>query len=44
VGQAPDGSWTDGYEGRHIGRVYCTSLAVLSLEAKHRRLAIFEVP
>ncbi len=44
VGQAPDGSWTDSYEGRHIGRVYCTSLALLSLEAKHRRLAIFEVP
>lgn len=44
VGQAADGSWTDGYEGRHIGRVYCTSLALLSLEAKHRRLAIFEVP
>lgn len=44
LGQAADGSWTDGYEGRHIGRVYCTSLALLSLEAKHRRLAIFEVP
>jgi len=44
VGQSPDGSWTDTYEGRQIGRVYCTSLALLSLEAKHRRLAIFEVP
>lgn len=44
VGQAADGSWTDGYEGRHIERVYCTSLALLTLEAKHRRLAIFEVP
>ena len=44
VGQAADGSWTDGYEGRHIGRVYCTSLALLSMEAKHKRLAIFEVP
>jgi hypothetical protein len=44
VGQAPDGSWTDSYEGRHIGRVYCTSLALLSLEAKYRRLAIYDPP
>lgn len=44
VGQGPDGSWTDNFEGRHIGRVYCTSLAVLSLEAKYRRLAIYEPP
>ena len=44
VGQSPDGSWTDNYEGRHLGRVYCTSLAVLSLEAKYRRLAIYELP
>lgn len=44
VGQSPDGSWTDNFEGRQIGRVYCTSLALLSLEAKHRRLAIYEPP
>lgn len=44
VGQSPDGSWTDNYEGRHIGRVYCTSLALLSLEAKYRRLSIYEPP
>lgn len=44
VGQSPDGSWTDNFEGRNIGRVYCTSLAVLSLEAKYRRLAIYEPP
>jgi hypothetical protein len=44
VGQSPDGSWTDNFEGRQIGRVYCTSLAVLSLEAKYRRLAIYEPP
>jgi len=44
VGQSPDGSWTDNFEGRHIGRVYCTSLALLSLEAKYRRLAIYEPP
>jgi len=43
-GQAADGSWNSGYEGRNIGRVYCTSLALLSLEAKHQRLAIFTVP
>lgn len=42
VGQSPDGSWTDNYEGRLIGRVYCTSLALLSLEAKYQRLAIYE--
>ncbi|MBI5802762.1 MAG: hypothetical protein HZA92_18825 [Verrucomicrobia bacterium] len=42
IGQSPDGSWTDNFEGRHIGRVYCTSLALLSLEAKYRRLAIYE--
>lgn len=42
VGQGPDGSWTDNFEGRQIGRVYCTSLALLSLEAKYRRLAICE--
>lgn len=44
VGQSPDGSWTDNFEGRQIGRVYCTSLAVLSLEAKYRRLAIYSPP
>ncbi|NBV22105.1 MAG: hypothetical protein EBS05_09335 [Proteobacteria bacterium] len=44
VGQSPDGSWTDNFEGRQIGRVYCTSLAVLSLEAKYRRLAIYAPP
>ncbi len=44
VGQGTDGSWTDNFEGRQIGRVYCTSLAVLSLEAKYRRLAIYEPP
>ena len=44
VGQSPDGAWTDNYEGRHIGRVYCTSLALLSLEAKYRRLAIYAPP
>lgn len=44
VGQSPDGSWTDNFEGRNLGRVYCTSLAVLSLEAKYRRLAIYEPP
>lgn len=44
VGQAPDGSWTDNFEGRHIGRVYCTSLALLSLEAKYRRLSIYDPP
>lgn len=44
VGQSPDGSWTDNFEGRNIGRVYCTSLALLSLEAKYRRLAIHEPP
>ena len=44
VGQSPDGSWTDNFEGRHIGRVYCTSLALLSLEAKYRRLTIYEPP
>ncbi|MEQ2007765.1 MAG: hypothetical protein ABMA26_13295 [Limisphaerales bacterium] len=42
VGQSPDGSWTDNFEGRQIGRVYCTSLALLSLEAKYRRLTIYE--
>ena len=31
LGQSADGSWTDNFEGRQIGRVYCTSLAVLSL-------------
>lgn len=44
VGQGPDGSWTDNFEGRQIGRVYCTSLAVLSLEAKYRRLGMYEPP
>lgn len=44
VGQSPDGSWMDNFEGRNLGRVYCTSLAVLSLEAKYRRLAIYEPP
>ncbi|NBU09855.1 MAG: hypothetical protein EBS84_12680 [Proteobacteria bacterium] len=44
VGQSPDGSWTDNFEGRQIGRVYCTSLAVLSLEAKYRRLTIYSPP
>lgn len=44
IGQSPDGSWTDNFEGRNIGRVYCTSLALLSLEAKYGRLAIYEVP
>jgi hypothetical protein len=44
IGQSPDGSWTDNFEGRNIGRVYCTSLALLSLEAKYARLAIYEVP
>lgn len=44
VGQAPDGSWTDNFEGRNIGRVYCSSLALLSLQAKYGRLAIYEVP
>jgi hypothetical protein len=44
VGQSPNGAWTDNYEGRHLGRVYCTSLALLSLEAKYRRLAIYAPP
>ena len=44
IGQSPDGSWTDNFEGRQIGRVYCTSLAVLSLAAKYQRLAIYEPP
>ncbi len=44
VGQSPDGSWTDNFKGRHIGRVYCTSLALLSLEAKYRRLTIYDPP
>ncbi len=44
VGQSPDGAWTDTFEGRQIGRVYCTSLALLSLEAKYRRLGMYEPP
>ena len=44
VGQSPDGSWTDNFEGRQIGRVYCTSLALLSLEAKYKRLTIYDPP
>ena len=44
VGQSPDGSWTDNFEGRQIGRVYCTTLALLSLEAKYRRLTIYDPP
>ncbi|MFM8469406.1 MAG: hypothetical protein ACKODH_05470 [Limisphaerales bacterium] len=44
VGQSPDGAWTDNFEGRQIGRVYCTSLALLSLEARYRRLTIYEPP
>ena len=44
VGQGPTGAWTDNFEGRHLGRVYCTSLALLSLEARYRRLAIYAPP
>lgn len=44
VGQSPDGSWTDNFEGRQIGRVYCTTLALLSLEARYQRLSIYDAP
>jgi hypothetical protein len=43
VGQAADGSWTDNFEGRYIGRVYCTSLAVIALAARYKHLPMFEL-
>ena len=41
--QADDGSWsgTSGQE-RHAGRVYATSLAILSLSVKHHYLPIYQ--
>jgi len=42
VGQSRDGSWTDNFEGRYIGRVYCTSLAVIALAARYRHLPLYD--
>lgn len=43
IGQSADGAWTDNFEGRHVGRVYCTSLAVLTLAAKYRHLPLYQL-
>ncbi|MBM3877698.1 MAG: hypothetical protein FJ386_13450 [Verrucomicrobia bacterium] len=40
-GQSKDGSWTDNFEGRYLGRVYCTSLAVIALGARYGHLPLY---
>lgn len=41
VGQAADGAWTDNFKGRYAGRVYCTSLAVLTLAAQYKHQPLY---
>ncbi len=43
VGQSADGAWTDNFEGRYVGRVYCTSLAVMTLAARYRHLPLYQM-
>lgn len=41
--QAGDGSWTSGDNGeQHVGKVYATSMAVLSLSVKYHFLPIYQ--